>query len=395
MFEKTSTLSRRSLFAASWAALAGSALVKAEPQTAGAGSESEAAGSEIEPVARPKTLVCVYLVGGSDGNSLVAPLEPSQYAAWSTARGELSLRADALLPIRSRGVAFGLHYALPELQKYFEQGSAAVVADIGPEVRPSRIAGAGGAALSSADRYASLCFMQDGYLSLGWAARKAGQTLDNKVSFTFGNGVSLMPIGKTRFQGERRENPAFKAKIAAASFRASFPDSSTGRMMRKVAGIVKAGNISGAPGQFVFCPIAGFGTSSAQASMKPAVYRDLSIALSGLQNAIQEMGAAEHVTIFTDSEYGRTLRPNQNHGADPGWGNHHFVLGGAVRGGELFGRYPDMASGPFDSDSALIPTTSSAQYYATLATWLGIPGGELPQLLPDLNGAPALPFLKS
>jgi uncharacterized protein (DUF1501 family) len=390
-FDKASALSRRSLFAAGWAALAGSAIANADPQAAGAASDSAA------PASRLKTLVCVYLVGGSDGNSFVAPLEPSQYSAWAAARGELGIRADALLPIRPRssGAAFGLYYNLPELQKYFTQGSAAVVANIGPSTRPSRIAEAGQPAASSRGRYDSLSFLPGGYLTLGWAAKKAGATVNNDVAFTLANSVSVTPIGKTRFQGERRQNPEVMQKIAAASFRTPFPDSAPGRQMRNAAGLIRAGNVTGAPAQVIFCPVAGFGTSSFQAIMKPPKYRELSLAISALYEATLEMGVADSVTIFTDSEYGRTLRPNGRHGADPGWGNHHFVLGGAVRGGELFGRYPDMVSGPFDSDSALIPTTSSAQYYAALATWLGIPAAELPELLPDLNGAPPLPILRS
>jgi uncharacterized protein (DUF1501 family) len=66
-----------------------------------------------------------------------------------------------------------------------------------------------------------------------------------------------------------------------------------------------------------------------------------------------------------------------------------------VRGGEIYGKFPDMVSGPFDSDSALIPTTSTAQYQAALANWLGIAPSELPSLLPELNGRPLLEFLSA
>jgi uncharacterized protein (DUF1501 family) len=237
--------------------------------------------------------------------------------------------------------------------------------------------------------------MPDGYANLGWAVKKAGQSIGNDVVFTFKNGVSMLPIGESRFSGERRHNPALLARIAGGSFKTSFPDSSAGRAMRNAAGLIREGNVSGAPAQVIFCPVSGFGTSTSQAMMKAPVYRDLSLAISGLYEAIKEMGATNSVTIFTDSEYGRTLRPNGRHGANPGWGNHHFVLGGAVQGGELFGRYPDMASGPFDSDSALVPTTSTAQYHAALAQWLGIAITELPTLLPDLNGAAPLPLLRA
>jgi uncharacterized protein (DUF1501 family) len=108
--------------------------------------------------------------------------------------------------------------------------------------------------------------------------------------------------------------------------------------------------------------------------------------MAALYDATLEMGVADRVTIFTDSEFGRTLRPD-NHVAGPGWGNHHFVLGGAVKGGEVYGKYPDMIAGPFDTDSALIPTTTHEQYQAALASWTGIAPAELLALLPGLTGS--------
>ena len=197
----------------------------------------------------------------------------------------------------------------------------------------------------------------------------------------------MVPIGKTRFEGERRKNPALMEKIAAASFRVSFPDTVAGRQMKVVAGLLKAGNITGAPGQVILCPLGGFGATSSEMIMMAPLYRELSTAMAALYQATVEMGISKQVTIYTDSEYGRTLRPNGNHGTNPGWGNHHFVLGGAVLGGDVYGKYPDMVSGPFDSDSALIPTTSNEQYHAALAAWIGIAPSELPAILPGLSGS--------
>jgi uncharacterized protein (DUF1501 family) len=393
MSEKKPILTRRSMLAAvTGAGLAGmQALGGAKEQASG--SALAAAGPRDAPkgdiAAKNHTLVCIYLLGGSDGNSLIAPLDPPQYAAWEKARGELALRADGLLPIRTRSAKteYGLHPALVELQTYFNEGAGAVVANVGPASRPNPV--------SPNSRYDSLSFLKDGYSTLDWAAKKAGARLDNDIAFTFGNGVSMMPIGDTRFEGDRRKNPALMDKIAAASFKTSFPDSVIGRQMKNVAGLLKGGNETGASGQVVFCPLGGFGTSVAQMKMKSPLYGQLSAAMGALYRATIEMGISGQVTIFTESEFGRTLRPNASHGADPGWGNNHFVLGGAVRGGEVYGKFPDMLAGPFDSDSALIPTTSTAQYQATLAAWLGISAGELPSLLPELDGSPRLAFLRA
>ncbi len=390
MSEITRILSRRSMLATvAGVSLAGvRSLGAPRPLDAPKEQASDTIPTPAGPrntAAKSQTLVCIYLLGGSDGNSLIAPLEPSQYAAWNDARGELGLRADALLPIRTRSAnaVYGLHPALVELQKYFNDGAAAVVANIGPASRPIPS--------SANSRYDSLSFLKEGYATLDWAATKAGARLDNDVAFTLGNGVSMVPIGEARFEGERRKNPALMDKIAAASFKTSFPDSVVGHQMRNVAGLLKAGNVTGAPGQVVLCPLGGFGTSIAQMKMKSPLYGQLSGAMAALYRATVEMGISRQVTIFTESEFGRTLRPNATHGADPGWGNHHFVLGGAVRGGEIYGKFPDMVSGPFAPDSALVPTTSTAQYQATLAASLGISPGELP----ELGTPPLLTFLSA
>ena len=49
------------------------------------------------------------------------------------------------------------------------------------------------------------------------------------------------------------------------------------------------------------------------------------------------------MTAFTLSDFGRTLQPSGS-GSDHGWGNHHLILGGAVNGGRIYGRFPLMTN---------------------------------------------------
>lgn len=377
------------MLAAGGAVLAGAVLTGArevsgaapEAAQSGAGAETSAAA----PKTPARTLVCFYLMGGSDGNGMIAPLAPAQFAAYSGARGELGLMADALLPVRdgATGAPYGFDPRLSELRHYFETGAAAVVANVGSPVRPT-----------TQTRYESLHFLSDGYVTPDWAAREAGSALGNELAFTFPQGVSLMPLGPAAFPGERRRNPELLARIDAVSLRTPFPDSLLGRQMKIVAGLLRLGNFTGAPGgQVVFCSHNGFGPSSVQMAAQAPMFREVSTAMAALYEATVEMGAADRVTIYTDSEFGRTLRPNASHTAAPGWGNHQFVLGGAVRGGRIYGAYPDMISGPFAADSALIPTTSEAQYQATLARWAGVSAQELRSVLPALGDKSLLDFL--
>ena len=98
------------------------------------------------------------------------------------------------------------------------------------------------------------------------------------------------------------------------------------------------------------------------------------------------LGVADRVTAFTASDFGRTLVSNDD-GSDHGWGSMHFVMGGAVNGRRLFGTPPAIGNGTADDvgQGRLLPTTSVDQYAATLASWFGVPAGELATVLPNMG----------
>ena len=127
---------------------------------------------------------------------------------------------------------------------------------------------------------------------------------------------------------------------------------------------------------------AGATTSGAHANL----LRDISQSLNAFNNALTQIGAQNQVTTFTASDFGRTYNTNGD-GSDHGWGSHHFVVGGAVRGGELYGRMPALSiNGPDDTGlGRWIPTTSVDQYAATLATWFGVSATDLPVVLPNIG----------
>jgi uncharacterized protein (DUF1501 family) len=94
------------------------------------------------------------------------------------------------------------------------------------------------------------------------------------------------------------------------------------------------------------------------------------------------------VTTFTMSDFSRTFQPNSNTGSDHAWGSHHIVLGGAVKGGQMYGTFPTLAlAGPDDSGSngRWVPTTGSVQYAATLAQWFGVSQAQLPIIFPNIG----------
>ena len=147
-------------------------------------------------------------------------------------------------------------------------------------------------------------------------------------------------------------------------------------------------NSFGVNRQIFFAGVGNFDTHADQFGQQSLLLGQVSSALSAFYQATQELGIANQVTTFTMSDFSRTFQPNSNSGSDHGWGSHHIVIGGAVRGAKLYGTYPTLSlGGPDDSDvnGRWIPSTSTVQYAATLASWFGVSAPQLSQIFPSLG----------
>jgi uncharacterized protein (DUF1501 family) len=177
---------------------------------------------------------------------------------------------------------------------------------------------------------------------------------------------------------------------AAAPLSTPFPGTAIGQQLKQVAQVVNLRAATGMARQVFFCSVGSFDTHSAQSWAQWDLLRQVAEAMAAFQAATVEMGVEDRVTTFTESDFGRTLQPSGS-GSDHGWGSHHLVLGGAVRGGEVYGTFPLPAlGGPDDANSrgVLIPTTSLDQYAGTLALWFGVADTDLPGVFPNLTNFP-------
>lgn len=153
--------------------------------------------------------------------------------------------------------------------------------------------------------------------------------------------------------------------------------------------------------QVYYVRLDGFDTHSGQMGLHPLLLARLTQAIGWFWQALGEIGAEDEVALFTMSDFGRTLSSNGS-GSDHAWGGVQLVLGGAVSGGQVYGRYPLLALNANDDGNQdwsfargqYIPTTATDQMAATLARWLGVANGDLPEVFPNLgNFSGALPFL--
>lgn len=186
--------------------------------------------------------------------------------------------------------------------------------------------------------------------------------------------------------GALEKNEAFNSAVEnAPTLQTDFPGSGIARQLQAVAQTIATRNTLLMNRQIFFVGRGGFDTHSNQAGNLPRIMAEFDAAVTAFQAALEEIGAADDVTLFTASDFGRTLAVNDD-GTDHGWGSHHFVIGNAVRGNRIYGDVPPPAF-EHDYDSGhgrLIPTLSVDQFAGALGRWFGLNDSELLTALPGL-----------
>lgn len=139
--------------------------------------------------------------------------------------------------------------------------------------------------------------------------------------------------------------------------------------------------------QLIFSGVGGWDNHNNLRYFHDPNLKTLDICIKALRDAIKLMGLDDNVTIFTETEFGRTFRSNGTFGTDHAWSGHSFVVGGAVKGG-MYGPEPDYALDGSKDVSRLgrfIPNYSLEQYYGTLLKWFDVPEGQIPLILPAID----------
>jgi uncharacterized protein (DUF1501 family) len=205
-------------------------------------------------------------------------------------------------------------------------------------------------------------------------------------------------INTRTITSEADMSAALNTMPASASYFSMFPgNNSLADQLKMVARIIGARNPIGIKRQVFFVSIGGFDLHDNLLRDHGYLLKYVSDAMAAFYQSTVALGVDKQVTAFTASDFGRTLTSNGD-GSDHGWGSHHFVVGGAVKGQRFYGNAPPVSVGdtnaPEDQfhigQGRLLPTTSVDQYAATLAKWFGVPGNgavgtEMASVLPNLK----------
>jgi len=181
-------------------------------------------------------------------------------------------------------------------------------------------------------------------------------------------------------------NAALNPVNLSTSFDIDGNRNSLADQLKVVARLIGARDVLGARRQVFFVSLGGFDTHDGLNENHPRLLAQVDEAMSAFYQATVELGVSEKVTSFTASDFGRTLASNGD-GSDHGWGSHHFVVGGAVNGGQFYGTAPHISLTSDDQvgQGRLLPSTSVDQLAATLASWFGVSSSEINSILPNVN----------
>jgi uncharacterized protein (DUF1501 family) len=174
----------------------------------------------------------------------------------------------------------------------------------------------------------------------------------------------LQPVGRDAFDAVKRMQEVNPAGYAPANG-AEYPRSGFGEAMKQIAQIIK-GNMGL---EVAFTELGQWDHHANEGGATGQLANRLDDFARGLAAFVRDLGnQMADVVLVTMSEFGRTVRENGNRGTDHGHGNAMLVLGGDVRGGKVYGRWPGLEREQLWQARDLAITTDFRDVFTELVT---------------------------
>jgi len=343
--------------------------------------------------ANKKKLVVLFQRGAADGLNVVVPYQEKNYYAM---RPSIAIKQSEVLDLNG---FFGLHPAMAPFKPLYDQGHLAIIHAAGsPDTTRSHF--------DAQDYMESgtpgVKATQDGWLNralqaesaVGAVTRKPSAfravalgtqvprtlqgkqpaiAVNNLADFSVGGkGPQTSPIsnafqamydessdavlhgtGQETFEAVKMLKAADPAHYQPAAG-VVYPATPFGNSLKQIAQLMKADlGVEAA-----FSDIGGWDTHQNQGNVNGQLANRLKEFSTAIAAFWMDMGTdAENITLVTMSEFGRTARQNGTGGTDHGHANVMFVLGGAVKGGKVYGKWPGLSNEQLNEGRDLAVTT--------------------------------------
>ncbi len=394
-----------------------------------------------------KALVIVFLKGGNDAYNMIVPTSPREYETYQATRPNLALTPTEIHPISlttENQVNLGIHHAMSDLVPLFESGDASVFVNSGQLLTPttrSTIA----ASLSPLPRFLMAHNMQQDMWQTGatyynspqgWAGRMMAMlsekteispliSLNSQTRLNISdqlpqtvlnsNGIGQYsgwhdPIYVdeyfSHFDGDFDniytqyftdtmkksviENAELKTILESHPSTAVYPETNLAAQLKMVSRMIQARQALYHQQQVFFVSIGGFDTHVNQKPTHHALLENIAQAFTAFNSDLTQQGMNKNVITLTMSDFGRRVLSNES-GTDHGWGGHQLVMGGAIKGLQAYGEWPDLTPNSEDdyNHGRIIPGIAADQINASIARWFGLSDNQVLELFPNLSNFPS------
>lgn len=403
----------------------------------------------VEVPGEYKATVMVFLNGGADSFNMLVPINCPLNDEYKQVRGNVALNNNELHAINVANqdcAEFGIHHELKTFKELYDLEELAFTANVGSLVESldkasyssgmgqrcvglfshsdqqraaqtltcqsatSAMRGAGGrladALASGSKKLKTMSFSLVG--SQPWPQgietnaeiisngepvqlRKKKQLqviIDNITSVKHGN--IYAEEYSTRLTAALDFNEQLTRSLRNAELATSFSTDNRGftRQLREVARLIASRTERGVDRDLFFVQLGGFDTHSSVERNLERRFDELDHGFQRFVAEMKEQNMFDKIVMATHSDFARTLTPNSGAGTDHAWAGNYVIVGGGIKGGNVFNQFPKSLLPGAEQDAGrgrLIPKYPFENMMLPIAQWMGLETSQETMVFPNLN----------